>query len=756
VRTYLFLPAVFVVLAPGARAATINVPADQKTIQAGIDAAKPGDTVLVAPGTYRESVRLKDGVTLRSAGDDAKGAVGLKRAEATVIEGDGPGAKRPAVVLAEGATLDGFTVTKVGAFDQKTYDRHYDTHGELLADDEGAVGAGGNFPAVGIPGVAATVRNCIVHDNGTPGIGCTGAKERRIASEIAGNVVYRNMGGGIGIADGAAPLVAKNRCYQNLRGGIGNRASQALILDNECFDNVRAGIGIREGATPLVRGNKCYKNRRAGIGVRMKGTDPIIENNECYENEMAGIGNRDGAAPVIRNNKCYRNKMAGIGSRDGARAVIEGNECYENDMAGIGSRNGATPVIRNNKCYRNKMAGIGSRDGAKPVIDGNECFENEMAGIGSRDGAEPIIRGNNCYKNEMAGIGSRLGAKPVIVGNTCTENKLAGIGSEHGAEPLIINNRCVKNQLAGIGSHEGARVILIGNECRENGEAGIGLRDKATATILNNKCVENAKVAVGVRTGSTAYIAGNDFNRTGGMPPMIAVFEGSQVVITRNRIKGGGVAGIIVDGTATITDNTMEGGEKSGSAVWARPKADVTIRNNRVDRYRNLVSCSDCRITVTDNVVSQFQGTAITVKKSLAPATVYGNVALSKNPKDTAATVEGEKGVVAENTVRDPDQADKFPAGAGHFWLTLKGEQKRDPLPYELRTGESVVQDGPWKLRITHGKTTTYKLFNTVTDPGEKTDLAPVLESLVFRLRGKFERQDSVTGRGPPGKGPGK
>ena len=77
--------------------ATLRVPAEQSTIQAAIDGAKDGDTVLIAPGVYRESLKLGNkGVTIASHFLESNDP---RHVTATVLDVMGADNKRGASVL---------------------------------------------------------------------------------------------------------------------------------------------------------------------------------------------------------------------------------------------------------------------------------------------------------------------------------------------------------------------------------------------------------------------------------------------------------------------------------------------------------------------------------------------------------------------------------------------------------------------------------------------------------------------------------
>jgi len=217
-------------VASSVAADTIRVPQDRQTVQAGIDAATAGDTVLVAAGTYKERIRLKPGITVKSVGDNAKGRLGLKRTEATIIDGDVKGAAGPGVAMAENSTLDGFTVTGVGKYDDAKWKKHHVTQGEEQSHEH--IGQPGTAGIAVIGVTRCTVTNNIVHHIGYTGIAIMGAKGKRVAPHIVGNVTYRNMGGGIGSMKESTAVIEKNICFENFYAGIGH---------NNRFD-VSAGI----------------------------------------------------------------------------------------------------------------------------------------------------------------------------------------------------------------------------------------------------------------------------------------------------------------------------------------------------------------------------------------------------------------------------------------------------------------------------------------------------------------------------------
>ena len=430
-------------------AKTLRVPEEFQTIGAAIQVAEEGDRVVVVPGTYRERVALKANVTLISAADADTKNDAFSRAKRTILDGTGVVGELPGVVMAEGAVLDGFTITGIGSFDETVWKKDWEERGRNQKHDD--IGGFG-IPAVSVDGVSCRIQNCMVHHNGHTGIALRGRNGDVTHALVLGNRCWRNMGGGIGIMDGASGIIQRNECYENLLAGIGHHGDAApLVRENDCHDNVRAGIGVSEGASPILRGNRCHSNRRAGIGIRT------------------------------------------------------GSE-------------------------------------TRPVVEGNECFENGMAGIGIEDGAEPILR----------------------------------------------RNKCEKNQLAGIGAENGVNVILVANECRENQASGIGLNSGCGAILWRNICENNALVALGIPDKGRAVIVENVFSRNGGVPPLVAIKGGSEVIMTGNKLTGGGVAGILVEGRAVLVENNIgAAGGKPMNGIWLWKGSDVFGVGNVVQGFKN-------------------------------------------------------------------------------------------------------------------------------------------------------------------------
>jgi hypothetical protein len=256
-----------------ATARIIPIPADFIKIQQGIDAAVDGDTVLVSPGVYLESLDFKGKrILVRSgAGPDS-----------TILE---PAAARlPAVLFASGedslSVLDGLTVraarNAVGilCLDAGPIIQHCvitdcinDGYGAAIKCDSNA---------------SPTIRHNVIHHNDAQ-IFAAIYVEGQSTSEIAYNVIHHNSGGlpGVGISHGLA-YIHHNVLHDNTGTGlwwfedaaIYIRGSGQRVINNTL---VRNTVGIFSGSgVSTVRNNIVTSGL---IGIREDGASNFDHNN---------------------------------------------------------------------------------------------------------------------------------------------------------------------------------------------------------------------------------------------------------------------------------------------------------------------------------------------------------------------------------------------------------------------------------------------------------------------------------------------
>jgi hypothetical protein len=308
-----------------AAATVLRVPQDHPTIQAAIDAAVSGDTVLVSPGTYVERIDFRGKeITVASTNGPAS----------TIIDGNQSGTVvRIVAATGQAPVLRGFTVRN-GLDAASNGGGGIFTSGGPALIEGNVVSANVSCSGGGINAQFsdATIRDNVVADNrpncegglGGGGILVSGAGTAQVLSNvIRGNVSGRD-GGGISLWAAGTPTVSANVISGNsmtigVGGGISLvNQSDALITNNFIVGNSAIyGGGIAWLVPSGPPGPTVVNNTIAGndalraTAVLANGFDAATK---LTSNVLAGSGSRtvlecdafgDPAPPVIAYNDAF-------------------------------------------------------------------------------------------------------------------------------------------------------------------------------------------------------------------------------------------------------------------------------------------------------------------------------------------------------------------------------------------------------------------------------------------------------------------
>jgi parallel beta-helix repeat protein len=245
-----------------------------ESIQAAVDAADLGDTIVVRDGTYTENINVYKRLTIKSENGSEN-----------------------CIVLAENPKDHVFKVTT----------NYVNITGFTIKDASFSCG-------ILLTGVNLTgVNNCTISTNIVSGNSQGIYLTNSIQNIIANNSVKNNSASGISLMGSNDNEICNNIANSNLFNGIYlNNSNDNRITDNNASNTVNwDGISLSSSNNNEVRNNVANFNNYNGIVLWISSNKNIVANNTAKHNGDFGI-----IANSNNNNRIYLNNFMGNGNNN--------------------------------------------------------------------------------------------------------------------------------------------------------------------------------------------------------------------------------------------------------------------------------------------------------------------------------------------------------------------------------------------------------------------------------------------------------
>jgi parallel beta-helix repeat protein len=349
---------------------------DFTTISAAIEAAGPGDRILVRPGRYQEGLVVEK--PLEILGDGPVADIEVQARGQSVL-----------VFKASIGRIANLTLRQVGGEGQ-WFGVHI-TQGHL--ELEGCDISSQSMACVAIRnGADPRLRGNRIHDSKRSGI--------HVFDDALGtledNDITANAHNGVVIRTSGSPTLRRNQIHDNQQSGVHIFDSGLGTLeDNDITASGLSGVEIGAGSSPTVRRNQIYDNQQSGVFVHDRGVG-TLEDNDITANSYHGVAITTGGNPTLRRNQIHDNRQGGIYVYDSGVGTLEDNDITANSSSGVAIETGGNPTLRRNRINRNTRWAVWVSDGGRGVIEDNDLTGNRRGAWNITQDAEAnVTRSSN-------------------------------------------------------------------------------------------------------------------------------------------------------------------------------------------------------------------------------------------------------------------------------------------------------------------------------------------------------------------------